>query len=231
MEQIHTIQRRVTCTCDACGQQDVITIYPRLIIDEMPRLRPFVADGSLFTHTCSVCHTIYPTPYSMYYVDRRNRLMIIVAIDEKEYQEAVQLSFSQEIYAWMMKYINRKGMLRIVRTPFELSEKTAIAASHYDDRIMEILKYSLMKKLSKQTKDVNRLFYNAFNKKEEFAVLFNDGQIGHVDFEKRWYQETARVYAADLKTKESPAVIDMNWAKHYAEPVPIEETGEPVSVK
>ena len=78
---------------------------------------------------------------------------------------------------------------------------------------------------------VNRLFYNAFNKKEEFAVLFNDGQIGHVDFEKRWYQETARVYAADLKTKESPAVIDMNWAKHYAEPVPIEETGEPVSVK
>lgn len=231
MEQIHTLKRTVTCTCDRCGHKDTMTIYPRLIIDEMPRLRPQVADGSLFTHTCSVCRAVYPTPYSMYYVDRKNRLMIIMTIDEKEYREAVQLSRSQEIYAWMMKYINQKGMLRIVRTPLELSEKTAIHASHYDDRIMEILKFNLMKTLKKQSQDINRLFYISFDGKKQFAILFNDGEIGHVDFEERWYQETARVYASGLKDKETQVIVDQNWAKHYAAPIPIEETGEAVSVK
>jgi hypothetical protein len=228
---LKTMKREVTCTCDKCGHQDTMTIYPRLVIDDMPRLRPFVSDGSLFVHTCPICHTVYPTPYSMYYVDQKNRLMVAVCIDPKEYEEAVSLSKSGEIYAYMMKYINRKGVFRIVRTPLELSEKTAILASHYDDRIMEILKYKLMKELNRRQEDVNRLFYVSIEGHKEFAVLHNNGEIGHVDFAERWYQETAKDYAGDLKGKETQAIVDEAWAREYCDPLPIEEEGEGVSIQ
>jgi transcription elongation factor Elf1 len=227
-----SVQQKTTVTCDACGKPFEIRFWPILNAQEEPKLKRKVLDTTLFVQTCPHCGKKYAVPYSMTYSDPKKKLLVTMAVGEKEYQETLKQNAAGDMYALMMRSINAEGELRLVRTPSELAEKAAVKECHYDDRIMELLKYHLKEKLNANAQHVVTLSFHLEGKEPYFACLQEDGKTGTVEFEDAWYQEAARSYSDYVKShKDNTIVIDEKWARSILHPLNFEEEGEGVSIQ
>lgn len=232
MSSNETLTRRIRfqAKCSKCGLTDTVDTYPLLNIQEYPKLRRKVRDTSVFIHECSHCHAVYPLPYSMNYIDPGRGLIVCMALTEQEYRDARSLKQENGFYGRMLRAVNADAEVRIVRTPMELAEKIMIHDRHYDDRIIEILKFFLKQHLEKEGENAEMLFYFEKNHKEEIVLLRSDGSQGSITFQKAWYQ---KAYAAYHSAVSGIDDIEINpaWAKHLLRPVNIEEEGTGVSVE
>ncbi len=225
-------EQGVEIPCEHCGRMFRTTIYPIIQVNEKPKLRSKVMDASLFIKKCPHCGKDVMFPYSTIYSDDRKGLIVTMACGENEYADALAMNKSTDVYGNMMRSINAEGVLRLVRTPLELAEKVCIRESHYDDRIMELMKFHLMMKMRDQGQSPAVMYYMVRDKHEELAVLLNNGTAGSITFSDAWYQEAAAAYAKAVRQmKEHPIVIDQKWASSFLRPVEIEETGEGVSIE
>lgn len=226
-----TREQYVEIACDHCGKMMRTKVYPIININEVPKLRSKIMDASLFIQKCPSCGKDVMFPYSTIYSDDRNGLIISMACDEKEYADALALNKSTDMYGNMMRQINANGELRLVRTPLELAEKVCVRESHYDDRIMELMKFHLLLKMREQGNPAVAMYYIVKNRKEELAVLLANGSAGSIAFQDAWYQEAAAAYSSAVRNmKEHPIVVDGKWASSFLRPVEIMEEGEGVSI-
>ena len=226
-----TREQYVDVACDYCGKNIRTRIYPIININEVPKLRQKITSAGLFVLKCPSCAKDVMFPYSTIYSDDIKGLIVSLACGEEEYKEALSLNKSNDMYGNMMRSINANGELRIVRTPLELAEKVCIKEDHYDDRIMELMKFHLLLKMKEQGNDASVMYYMIKDKKAQLAVLLKNGTAGSIPFQDTWYQEAAAAYSASVKKmKDHPVVVDQKWASSFLRPVNIEEDGEGVSI-
>lgn len=228
---MQSIQQTVQLTCPNCFQTEEKVIYQRLVVEELPKLKNKVMDGSLFAHKCKYCKHTYATPYSNMYISKKLKLVIICAVTKQEYETTIKLANSGSIHRQMMNSINEVGSIRIVKNPIELAEKVAIFESHYDDRLMEVLKYDLMESLKDHHENVEALFYKKNQKGGMFAVVRSNGKVSAIEFQNRWYQDVARRYTSFLKDSKKQFIVDRTFAEQFLKPLPFQEEGEAVGIQ
>ena len=179
-------------SCPQCGQETEFTIWTILNSLENPQEAQSLAKGSLTDFTCPNCGYRTVLNHPCLYLDPIQKCMIYNVCGDAEMSEQAILTFNtlkneEETLS--------DALFRIVDTHAQLSDKVAILSEGLDDKVMEVLKLSVL------------------------GHAQNQGKVTEDSFLSSISEEAYQVFAEALVSKEPPLVhpyvVDLEWA-YYA---------------
>ena len=129
-----SIPVKTTVRCPQCGKEIDFTMW-QSINDEMPFALKDIITGKLFEAECKKCGKKANVHYPILVNDMAHRVMIYYIFPEDKEQTEKALEFMKNMY---------DGRVRIVTDQASLREKVAIFKEELDDRIIELLKLSIL---------------------------------------------------------------------------------------
>ncbi len=222
---------QISVTCPNCHNQTKIKRYPILNQQEYPKLKRKLIDTSFWEQHCSKCRAIFYDYYPMIYIDEKNDMFFSIALKENEFDDLIKSSYkSVPEMLRFMKFMNESTNCRRIDDMYELSEKISLVQSHYDDRLMELMKYHMIQKLNENGENIQNLYYRNTENGTYLLAVRKDGSTGHIPFSEMWYQAIAKSYRNLSLVKENRLQkIDQDWARNIIRPLNIEEDGEGIS--
>lgn len=210
----------VKVKCSHCGRKFDGRIYPTIRIDEDPSYKRKVLSTSVFIQKCPYCHQDMVFPYACFYDDPKARLLVGMVPEDKIVDE-------YRMYNNLPDY-----QIRRVSQPIEMVEKIELRDCHYQDTLMECMKFHLLEYLNNQGIPAAKLIFHIVQGKKRMIVIQKDGSTGSIAFEQQWYQEAVETYR-DIAEERSRHVyvIDDAWARNVLHPIKLEESAEGVSIQ
>lgn len=202
-----------TITCPHCGTKHNKIFWGVINEQENPQIASRVRNGNLFIHRCKNCGKESAFIYPLVYVSEKDNYNIHVVkngIDEA----AISAAITYE------KQVDPSMQMRIVHNIDELIEKTSILRNHLDDRIVEIMKISILEHMD----DPTRLFVGpvrfvscVINQNKNFDVMvygkYNNKAYTVMkdmyDYIKNKVEKSLEIYQYDS------AVIDLTYAIEF----------------
>lgn len=187
----------VEILCKKCLYHTHIKSHTLMLPELEPNLRTKILDGQMFSYTCPRCQQIIQYIHPFLYHDKQHQFLIFMSKEEKDMEE-LQSQFPLTT-------------IRLVREPAQLIEKIRIFEDHLDDRIIELLKFILLKKYP----NVASIRYHDYDKKSQSIWLdFIDAedQIDRKGIDYKFYQGYQVKYADVLKLQRNYE-IHQDWAK------------------
>lgn len=189
----------VEILCKQCFYHTHIKSHTLVLPELEPNLRTKILDEEMFTYTCPQCHQIIQYIHPFLYHDKQHQFLVFMSNEEKDMDE-LQHQFP----------LTR---LRLVRNPHQLSEKIHIFEDALDDRIIELLKLSLVPKYPAYKK----MQYHDYDKASasiwlDFIDFQDNRERKGIDF--KFYQRYQERYANMLK-QDHAHQIQEEWAKQF----------------
>ncbi len=196
--------------CIYCGGDIERHNYAMIDVEQEPILKSRILTGRLWRVECPHCHRIYQLPESTVYLDRAKKLLVILAIEEGEYQDL--LSGKNPA---LNLYLESKDLtVRIVRTPLEMMEKIHARDIHLDDRILELAKLDIKAQADLEIPGLQGLYLQRNGSDTFFVSIGKDNTPYRVEFDRYLYDEYAYRYKDKIR-EVTETEINSEWAKHY----------------
>ena len=137
--------------CPSCGHPETVYTWDLLEASANPEQAERLASGALFVHVCSKCSAAIPLDYPLFYVDRVRKVSAYYPAGTGEL-DAISTAFRQATIKFRGIDLGglRRGQyaMRVVPERHQLVEKVAIWHAGLDDRLLEVLKCSLLDELN-----------------------------------------------------------------------------------
>lgn len=202
-------------SCPNCGKETPFVLWVMLNTKENPEEAKQLAAGSLASFTCPHCGYHTPLNYPCLYMDPDRNLMIYNICDDDEMREQAIQTFDT-----LQKENDpiSNATFRIVDSTAQLSDKVTTFTTGFDDKVMEVLKLSVLGHAQSQGK-VTEDSYCAvqFIKQKDNELHFRI-QANEETFLSSISTEAYQVFADSLAAVEipfvHPYVVDLEWAYH-----------------
>lgn len=137
--------------CPSCGAADQVDVWERIEATCNPERAAQLASGQIFVHTCSKCGAIVPLDYPLFYIDRDRHVAAFYSAGEGEPEE-LKRAFTQLVIKFRGVELSTLGKgefeVRIAPERYGLVEKAAVWGAGLNDKVVEVLKASLLEELS-----------------------------------------------------------------------------------
>lgn len=137
-----SIKTTITVKCSHCGAKHRVVAYPIVHAQENPKLAQKLIRGTFFTHKCSKCGNEYEACYSGMYRDDDNQVIICFSVDTQEQVETNCVIAERR--AHFESEADDPYWIRNVQSPNAMREKARLFSKGLDDRVIEIMKVSLI---------------------------------------------------------------------------------------
>lgn len=205
--------------CRNCGKVHPFTMYTLIDPIKQKDAEMKLLSTDYFQDVCPQCHYVQPIAYSCMYHDGERKILIAFADADNDYVRMKTLLTEKQHHTKLDQALNewlKTCDVRLVRSVYALQEKVLLVHYNYDDRMIEILKYKLLKELRKDRNDIHELLFNT--KDDEFIFLHatDAGIVGQTVMQMEMYDaiveqyEQAVIYSNDIE-------INQEWAKKIVE--------------
>ncbi len=213
---------RVVVTCPACGNAEETTIWVSVNVTLDSKLREAVLRGDLNTFACSRCSKAAIISNDLLYHDMRRKFMIWQMRSGTQDAKPLKDPVLEEEEEFLADY-----RLRIVTSRSQLIEKILAFEDNLDDRVIEVLKVMILKRLDRYDgKQNDQLVYRGLSEKppEGKALVFTPiSETGEAEVILIPWEEGYRAVETDLdrprppvKTKPTWLAVDRAFAFQYA---------------
>ncbi len=151
--QRDTIQSRVTegnIACPSCGKPSQVAMWDVLEADCNPERAGQLASGRLLVHTCPHCRALVPLDYPLFYIDRARKVAAFYPAGQGDIG-AIKTVFVQAVGRFhgieLSQLRKQEFAMRVVPERHQLPEKVLAWRAGLDDRLLEVLKASLLAEL------------------------------------------------------------------------------------
>ncbi len=214
-----SMPERKTITCPKCGKKIECTVWAS-INTEMDFAIDDIKSGKLFTVICDSCGFRIKLDYPILFNDMIHSVMISY---EKPDEQKSQNSESLKLFSGFMQRTLYRNGIRVVDNQNDLREKVAIFNAGFDDRVMEIYKFSIIFMFFQQNPNSKLSIpahFNYSNGKPVIALTTEDKRTLLSPFQEDMYRVLEAKYNESLEDGNddaNAAVIDYYWAKDYVE--------------
>lgn len=178
-------------TCPQCENEQVFVEWHSVNVTNDPEMKAKILFGELFKAKCNRCRFEGELKYPLLYHDMEQKLMI------RFWPEGGQPDAEEsELLEIMEGY-----RFRLVYTIKELQEKIRIYDACLDDRVIELLKFTLWREvLRKGPLSYANLYFGLVDDDEKKLIFaaFKDGVVGTTYAAVEVYDEYVKMYGADL---------------------------------
>ena len=198
-----SIPVKTTVRCPQCGKEIDFTMW-QSINDEMPFALKDIITGKLFEAECKKCGKKANVHYPILVNDMAHRVMIYYIFPEDKEQTEKALEFMKNMY---------DGRVRIVTDQASLREKVAIFKEELDDRIIELLKLSILAQMQNQLgdKEVQGVYFVP-DDHPRFEIVY-EGGLYYVTFDMGFYDKIKDEFEqVEDFAKDTGPYIDLDWA-------------------
>ena len=151
--QRDVIQSRVTegaIACPSCGKPSQVSMWDVLEADCNPERAGQLASGRLLVHTCPHCGALVPLDYPLFYIDRACKVAAFYPAGQGNL-DAIETVFVQAVGRFhgieLSQLRKQEFAMRVVPERHQLPEKVLAWHAGLDDRLLEVLKASLLAEL------------------------------------------------------------------------------------
>lgn len=207
--------KKIHIKCPICSFEfDKEYVNP---IFEDSKLKSKIMDLTIFNHTCPNCNKEFIGSYPFIYLDKKNKLMVLVDKNLKLEKNKKDFNKSLEIYS---KSALKGYSIRMTESLIGLKEKIEIFESGYLDKPIEITKALLLKSKDFQisnNKDLNNVTFTKICNIDKLVFTRTDGKFA-LSFPKDLYNEILEKYNSYFK-EEVAQEIDLEWANNFIEKI------------
>ncbi|HHX52096.1 MAG TPA: hypothetical protein GX703_01100 [Erysipelothrix sp.] len=205
----------IDLTCPNCQHQQEFQIYPEINVSKEPALKNMVFNFQLFKDTCENCEKIIPVAYATIYHDFDQKFIVVLDPTRQKTLTEVNQELEKE-------FGELKGYtIRLVHNPDDLKEKIQLRDSHYDDRLVEIIKqYYVASALDKNPElKLNAVLFNRGLTHNEIVLITADQQKLSAELNEEILNHLSTLYKKKIAelTLEGANRIDGVWVSHVLE--------------
>lgn len=211
--------------CPFCGEIFEYIMYPEIVIPGDHRLKKKVINKTLFFPICPNCRKeVKLRPKCLYRNDTRKEMFVVT--DEQGDTEFEVLLKSGDLHFNnihsdddIMNFMKGLYKRRVVRDVDSFREKILLSDYNYDDRIIELMKFSLSGLIEKEKRFVYRIFLEETVGSKMFftAILGRNAPYEYATIETvvNVYNQYRDKYLHKLGRPEEDEYIvtDQKWAK------------------
>ena len=193
--------------CPVCLNEELMTVWTLIHAQADPDLKERLLRKTLQLHPCSNCGREFQIESGLVYLDSERKFMITYE-PELTIPAAWQPHFSDSVQAdWT---------IRLTTDLNQLIEKIHILDSRLDDRLVELLKLSLLRQDNQPIKARQLFYYQPHEPAEQtvmhFMVVSEDDQWYNLDLELSIYQNTQQLIEAAELTLPDNWLVDQATA-------------------
>ncbi|MDO4731170.1 MAG: CpXC domain-containing protein [Clostridia bacterium] len=206
------IKKQIVCPlCKETSQENIVITADK---SKDERVTAGIIDASLFYSKCKYCDMEINLVYPFLYIDPKNKAVIYYLPNLK----SDKLLFKKTYKSFPQLKGYKK---RIVGTHEELREKVMILESNLDDKVIERLKYSIYKRLSKEQRDKFKNMYFCMSdidrKRISFIITLENNKTVYYTVSLLAYTKSEIYIDKYRLSKEDPKYftrINFDWIKN-----------------
>lgn len=209
-----SIPRQITVNCSKCGQPLTATVFDSINTDFGENVPGKIISGELFNVECPHCKFVSHLEYDILYHDMAHGAMVWVVHKNSP-------AYSSKISEIRTMAMPPYKMLRIVEDMNALKEKVSCLEAGRDDRVIELCKVFVSRKLSSDFQFRNA-FYTAISGKERIHFFDYDGNNQCWDLSDDMYETLSDLYNGSTDAKQFDSkypVVDFAWAEDFLLPL------------
>ena len=158
--QRDVVQSRVTegdVACPSYGKPSQVCMWDVLEADLNPERADQLASGRLLVHTCPHCGALVPLDYPLFYIDRTRKVAAFYPAGQGDL-DAIATAFVQAVGRFrgieLSQLRKQEFAMRVVPERHQLREKVLAWRAGLDDRLLEVLKTSLLGELQSRNPEL-----------------------------------------------------------------------------
>lgn len=200
-----SLSAKAAIVCSKCKKEYEATVWQTVDTDLREDTANAIITWELFRQTCPHCGNTVTLQYPLLYHDKVHSAVVWVAPVEPGREEKL---------AEMRKNMALPDhTTRMVGGLDQLREKISALETGRDDRVLELLKWSLVQHLQKQMPDfrLREVLYLYLEGEEAFHFYSTDGKYLHSPLEQEQYTFIAEKFAKQLQTLQHAVYPEINY--------------------
>lgn len=203
-----SLSRKETVACPKCGQTFEVTIWNTVNTDLAEDVADLIVTGKFFVETCPHCGHPLTLNYPLLYHDLKHQAMVWILPREKGREKKI---------ADIRQAVSVPGYTtRMVAGIDQLREKVSALEKGRDDRVLELLKWSLVQTLQKQMPNfrLREVLYLCLEGEEAFHFYSTEGGYLSGEVVEEQYQFIKNKFAKQLEQTDGLTYpeVDYLWA-------------------
>ena len=209
--------------CPVCLNEEEATLWPLINAGTDPDLKLKLLKKLLQIHPCSNCGHEILMAFDLVFIDPDKKLLLVCRPGLKD---MIQHDASQARHADLSELLadvpdseqalEPGWQVRLTDDMNHLIEKIHIFDTHRDDRLIELLKLSLLRQENQEV-EAKRLFYYASPELQDnqlrFMVEGQDEKWYHLDLDEQIYDNTKAMIAQVGVALSEPLIVDSIFAE------------------
>jgi len=198
----------INIKCGKCQKDYEATVYQTVDTDLREDTAKAVITWELFRQPCPHCGNTVTLNYPLLYHDKKHKAVVWVA--------PVAPGREEKLAEMRKNMALPEHTTRMVAGLDQLREKVSALETGRDDRVLELLKWSLVQNLQKQMSDfkLREVLYLYLDGEEGFHFYSTEGGYLHSPLVQEQYEFVEKKFARQLKTLAGKAYPEVNflWA-------------------
>lgn len=177
-------QRNIALACPRCRNRIELTIWDAVDADSSSAVSQAIISGEFFRHRCPQCGARINLEMPLLYSDAARDLKICLLERGKDLREGLA-----KLDPTALGRVSDRSCTRLVHGNKDLSEKLSILQAGRDDRVIEVLKYLLLRDFRRQypSESVADVRFACVNGAEKMVYYNSEGGKHAVDFDAALY--------------------------------------------
>lgn len=200
-----SLSGKANLKCGKCQNEYQATIWQTVDTDLAEDVANQIITWELFRQTCPQCGHTVTLNYPLLYHDKKHKAVVWVA--------PVQPDRPKKLAEMRANMSLPEHTTRVVAGLDQLREKVSALETGRDDRVLELLKWSLVQNLQKQMPDfkLREVLYLYLDGEEAFHFYSTEGGYLHSPLVQEQYDFIEKKFAKQLKTLEGKSYPEVNY--------------------